>query len=380
MTSISWSPQQNEALSKAAAWLRLRYAPTFYLAGYAGTGKSTLALHVAAQERGEVRFAAFTGKAARVMRSKGCRGAKTIHSMIYKAQTDAEGRTLRDENGNILLELDPDALSGVSLVIVDEVSMVNEDLAKDLLSYGVPVLVLGDPAQLPPVKGEGYFTSRNPDYMLTEVHRQAKDSPIIRVATEIREGQNRFAPVSVPGLHICRREDLERNLVTDADIVIVGRNDTRQRYNARLRQLKGFEDPNPMVGESLICLRNDRDKKISNGEIFRVVTKSRAVKHRGAKVLRYTLADPENPERPEIEVKVRPEFFRPDSSADVIDWKQLADTQRFTFGLAITAHKAQGSQWPNVCVFDESSAFREDRARWLYTAVTRAADNLTLVM
>jgi hypothetical protein len=96
MTSISWSPQQNEALSKAAAWLRLRYAPTFYLAGYAGTGKSTLALHVAAQERGEVRFAAFTGKAARVMRSKGCRGAKTIHSMIYKAQTDAEGRTLRD--------------------------------------------------------------------------------------------------------------------------------------------------------------------------------------------------------------------------------------------------------------------------------------------
>lgn len=376
---MKWSPQQNEALSKAAAWLRLRYAPTFYLAGYAGSGKSTLAQHIAAQEKGEVRFAAFTGKAARVMRSKGCRGAKTIHSLIYKSQTDSEGRVLRDEQGNILLEIDPTALSGVSLVIVDEVSMVNEDLATDLLSYGVPVLVLGDPAQLPPVKGEGYFTSRKPDYMLTEVHRQAKESPIIRLATNIREGRS-YGPCDEPGLHICRRADLEQHRVTDADIVICGRNLTRQKFNARLRELKGFTDPNPMVGESLICLRNDKDKKIANGEIFKVVTKSRAVKHRGAKVLRYTLADPDNSERPEIEVKVRPEFFRPDSSADAIDWKQLSETQRFTFGLAITAHKAQGSQWSKVCVFDESHAFREDRARWLYTACTRAADNLTLVM
>jgi len=80
---MQWSPQQNEALSKAAAWLRLRYAPTFYLAGYAGTGKSTLAMHIAREENGKVKFAAFTGKAARVMRSKGCVGAKTIHSLIY---------------------------------------------------------------------------------------------------------------------------------------------------------------------------------------------------------------------------------------------------------------------------------------------------------
>lgn len=376
---MQWSPQQNEALSKAAAWLRLRYAPTFYLAGYAGSGKSTLAQHIAAQEKGEVRFAAFTGKAARVMRSKGCRGAKTIHSLIYQSQTDAEGRVLRDNDGNVLLELNPAALSGVSLVIVDEVSMVNEDLAKDLLSYGVPVLVLGDPAQLPPVKGEGYFTSRKPDYMLTEVHRQAKESPIIRLATDIREGRM-FKTTDESGLHVCRRADLEQHRVTDADIVICGRNLTRQKFNARLRELKGFADPNPMVGESLICLRNDKEKHIANGEIYKIVAKAKAGRNRGKKVLRYSVADPDSPERPEIEIKVRPEFFKPDNSANDIPWKELLGTQRFTFGLAITAHKAQGSQWPNVCVFDESRAFGDDRRRWLYTAVTRAADHLTLVM
>lgn len=377
---MQWSPQQNEALSKAAAWLRLRYAPTFYLAGYAGTGKSTLAQHIAAQENGKVRYAAFTDKAAGVMRQKGCAGAKTIHSLIYKGRVDAEGKPMRDEHGNVILEVNRGALQGVSLVIVDEVSMVNEELGKDLLSFGVPVLVLGDPAQLAPVRGEGYFTGGQPDYMLTEVHRQAKDSPIIRLASEIRSGGRYGQPCDIEGLHICRRSDLEQHRVTDADMVIVGRNLSRQRYNARLRELHGFTDPNPMVGESLICLRNDREKHIANGEIYKIVAKSKPGRNKSRKVLRYTVADPDSPERPEIEIKVRPEFFKPDNSANEINWKELVGTQRFTFGLAITAHKAQGSQWSKVCVFDESSAFGDDRRRWLYTAVTRAADHLTLVM
>ena len=376
---MQWAPQQNEALSKAAAWLRLRYAPTFYLAGYAGTGKSTLATHIAEQEDGKVKFAAFTGKAARVMRQKGCVGAKTIHSLIYQGKYDANGMPLRDDDGNLILELNRSALDGVSLVIVDEVSMVNEELAKDLLSFDVPVLVLGDPAQLPPVSGHGYFTAGEPDYMLTDVHRQATDSPIIRLASEIRTGGS-YAPCDLDFLHICRREDLEQHRVTDADIVIVGKNVSRQRYNARLRELHGFTDPNPMVGESLICLRNDREKRIANGEIYKIVAKAKPGRSQSKKVLRYTVADPDSPERPEIEIRVRPEFFKPDSSADGIPWKQLIGTQRFTFGMAITAHKAQGSQWPKVCVFDESRAFGDDRRRWLYTAVTRAADHLTLVM
>ena len=58
--------------------------------------------------------------------------------------------------------------------------MVDEELGRDLLSFGTPVLVLGDTAQLPPVKGGGFFTDAEPDAMLTEVHRQAADNPIIR--------------------------------------------------------------------------------------------------------------------------------------------------------------------------------------------------------
>lgn len=364
----TWSPQQNEALAKAGAWLRMRYAPVFRLFGYAGTGKSTLAMHLAQHANGEVAFAAFTGKAARVMRSKGCRGARTIHSLIYHTETDpVSGDT------TVTLKNRSD-LERYCLIVIDECSMVNEEMGKDLLSFGVPVLVLGDPAQLPPVSGGGYFTNQQSDVMITEVHRQAADSPIIRLATEIREGRYRPRPVNKDGLVIVDRKNLEPWRVTAADVVLVGRNDTRQRYNARLREIAGKKDKLPEAGEPLICLRNDRAKKIFNGDIF-VVAKRRKYK----KAVRLWLDEPDS-DRETTMVSVRAEFFDNDVAAAKLPLKELRDTQQFTYGYAITCHKSQGSQWSTVCVFDESATFREDRRRWLYTAVTRAADNLTLVI
>jgi len=114
-----------------------------------------------------VLFAAFTGKAACVMRSKGCHSASTIHSLIYKARETGEEMPS--------FELWDDApASKAKLIIIDECSMVDGELARDLLSFDVPLLVLGDPAQLPPIQGGGFFTDAKPDAMLTEVHRQAQ--------------------------------------------------------------------------------------------------------------------------------------------------------------------------------------------------------------
>lgn len=364
----TWSPQQNEAISKAGAWMRLRYSPFFYLAGYAGSGKTTLAIHLASHAKGEVAFAAFTGKAARVMRSKGCAGAKTIHSLIYHTSVDPD-------SGKILTKLDEHALDRVSLVVIDECSMVNAAIGTDLLSFDVPILVLGDPAQLPPVSGAGFFTNGTPDYMLTEVHRQAAESPIIRLATDIRQGTRPTAEVNTDGLVITRRANLEPWRVTAADAVLVGRNDTRQKYNARLRELAGIQTPFPRRGEPLICLRNDKFKNIFNGDIFTVAKAQQA-----GRSISMTLNDPEDSSRNGTRVSVLKEFFKDDVAAMQLPHSELRGTQQFTFGYAITCHKAQGSQWSNVCVFDESSTFRSDGERWLYTAVTRAADHLTLVI
>ncbi|RWC91697.1 MAG: ATP-binding protein [Mesorhizobium sp.] len=372
--ALNWSSGQQEAIATVAAWLRIRYAPYFYLAGYAGSGKTTLAKHVAALQKGKVRYAAFTGKAAKVMRMAGCEGAQTIHSMIYYIEFDAAtGKVERRLRA-------PNAFEGTSLFIIDEVSMVNAELAMDLLSFGVPILVLGDPFQLPPVEGAGYFTAGKPTVMLTEVHRQAKDSPIVRLATDIREGvfRNSLRQGRLPGLTITRKADLDPTEVTEADAVIVGRNDTRFNFNRRLRELGGFTGDLPNVGETVICLRNDRDKAISNGELFRVHAVKKPVKGTFGRKARFAVIEPDVEGRQPIDVEVREQFFQ--GRAGELGWRQKKGTQEFDFGYALTCHKAQGSGWPRVCVFDESRVFREDADRWLYTAVTRASQHLTMVI
>ena len=87
-----FTPHQDAALMAASAWLKTAHgrASIFRLFGYAGTGKTTLAKHLAESIDGKVLFAAFTGKAACVMRSKGCHGATTIHSLIYRARDSGQ--------------------------------------------------------------------------------------------------------------------------------------------------------------------------------------------------------------------------------------------------------------------------------------------------
>ena len=60
-------------------------------------------------------------------------------------------------------------------------------------------------------------------------------------------------------------------------------------------------------------------------------------------------------------------------------WKNLQGSQEFYWGWIISCHKSQGSQWDNVYVVDESHVFRENKNKWLYTAITRAANSVTIV-
>lgn len=361
---MQWSPQQNEALAKAGAWLRLKWSPFFYLAGYAGTGKTTLAKHLTENVDGRTVFAAFTGKAAQVMRRAGCEGATTIHSLIYNTEIDhTTGATTVTLKGQDEIH--------ASLIVIDECSMVDEELGRDLLSFGIPILVLGDPAQLPPVRGGGFFTGGLPDYMLTEVHRHA--GAVLRLATEIREGRWSREEVFGDDLTICARVNLDPSRVHNADMVIVGRNETRRKFNLRLREIAGHRGPLPQRDEPVICLRNDSALRISNGELFTIAS-ARTVRD-----INHLRLEGEG-DRPLVHAKVRQQFFEDDVQAAKLPFKVLKGTQQFTYGYAITCHKSQGSQWNGVCVFDESAAFREHADRWLYTAVTRSSEHLTLVI
>jgi exodeoxyribonuclease-5 len=374
---MKFSPQQDQALQAVATWLQDGGQPIFRLFGYAGTGKTTLAKHFAEGIDGSVQFAAFTGKAAQVLRSKGAKSARTLHSLIYRPRgedviADDTAGTARVSPTFSLNRQSP--VAKAKLIIVDECSMVDEALGRDLLSFGTPVLVLGDPGQLPPVTGGGFFTEAPPDFLLTEIHRQARDNPIIALAMDVREGKPLMLG-DYGAAQIISKQDVDRDRVLAADQVLVGTNRTRRRYNARLRELKGFKGFLPYAGDKLVCLRNDPAKGLLNGSLWQVMTASPETVKPGINLI--VRPDDDDVDQGAAKIKLlKSAFEAPDEE---VAWATKKRYDDFDYGYALTVHKAQGSQWNDVMLFDESWAFKDSRERWLYTAITRAAEKLTIV-
>lgn len=369
MSEYVWTPQQQGAIDAVTAWLANPHGPqVFRLFGFAGTGKTTLAIHLASLVRGPVVFAAYTGKAALVMRKKGCTGASTLHSVIYRTNVDSEGRYSTRVNSD-------SALRYAALTVIDEVSMINERQGRELLSFGRKVLVLGDPFQLPPIQGEGYFVVDQPDVLLTDVRRQDADNPILRMSIDIREGRD-----LVEGHHgmsrVITRDDLRDETIASADQILCGLNRTRNRLNQKMRQWRGLQGSanalHPVRGDRLVCLRNNHEKGLLNGGLWQVED---VREKRGLLYMHISSLDEAGVER---DVVVPEEFFFGEEQS--LPWSMRKTVDEFTFGWALTVHKAQGSAWDDVLLYDESMAFRENASRWLYTGVTRAAERITVVL
>ena len=374
---MEFSPQQDAALNAVARWLKAGQSQIFRLFGYAGTGKTTLARYFAEHVDGDVQFAAFTGKAAQVLRSRGATNARTIHSLIYRPRGEEEvedeltGRTSISPTFSLNRQ---SPIAKAAMVIIDECSMVDEALGRDLMSFGTPILVLGDPGQLPPISGGGFFTEHEPDHLLTEIHRQARDNPIIQLALDVREGRE-IAYGDYGAAKVISKAEVDQDLVLSADQVLVGTNRTRRRYNQRLRELKGFDADYPQAGDKLVCLRNDPAKGLLNGSLWKVMTSSKETVKPGINLL--VSPEEDDPDRSVSKIKLLKAAFE-DPEAE-IPWQTKKRFDDFDYGYALTVHKAQGSQWDEVVLFDESYAFRDTRQRWLYTAITRAAERLTIV-
>ena len=315
----------------------------------------------------KVLFAAYTGKAAHVMRTKGCKDASTLHSLIYKC--------LETEDGPQFELTSTSPLAEAKLLIIDECSMVDATLGNDILSFGVPVLVLGDPAQLPPVFGdEGFFTEALPDVLLTDIQRQARESPIIDMATTVREG-GRLVVGDYDRSRVVRRDAITLAELASADQVLVGRNRTRHRVNERLRDHLGLYGAVPQPADRLVCLRNNHRRGLLNGSTWR----ARTALANGDSAVMLGIVPDDDDKAAVINTTTHLAFFRGTAEQE-LSYFERRQFDPFDFAYGLTVHKAQGSQWPDVTIFDEAGVFGAHGRRWLYTAITRAADRLTLVL
>ena len=399
---MEWSPKQQRALDSVSRWIENPGSQVFKLFGYAGTGKTTLAKHFAEQSPGRTLFAAFTGKAALVLQEKGCYNASTIHRLIYIPKDKSASR-LHDMQSELLESKDLDRqrelrklieeenenlkrpvfslnfeseIRDSKLVIIDEVSMVGRRMAEDLLSFRIPILVLGDTAQLPPVADGGYFTKGEPDIMLDEIHRQAAGSPVIRMATKVREGGDlsigtEYHEDHEPS-HVVNKGDLNIHALASFDQILVGRNATRKTVNRMLRkETLNRESHLPEEGDKLVCLRNNNDLGLMNGSLWNVVRCSEI----SDDAIGLTIEDPSWGSR--IDTIAHRHHFE-DREGDLDHWEKR-ERNEFDFGYALTVHKVQGSQWDKVVLIDESTCFRQDARKWLYTGITRASKSITVI-
>ena len=217
-----------------------------------GTGKSTLVKFIitALSEDGvnpekDVIYTSFTGKATQVLQKKGNRNVSTLHKLLYKSIPKSDGTYIRIPVPNIYYKI----------VIVDECSMVPKELLERLMSYGVHIICLGDPGQLPPVnKDDDNHLLDNPDIFLDQIMRQEEQSEIIKLTMDIREGKplNHFKGNEV---QILDKEELTTGMLQWADQIICATNATRTALNKQMRDLLGRQDK-PEDGDKVICLRN----------------------------------------------------------------------------------------------------------------------------
>ena len=404
ISMILLNAEQKDADNRILEWYKSETRQVFVLTGYAGTGKTTLLKHTVVDTLGLVpdvsaAFVTPTGKAATVLIKKGI-PACTVHRLIYQSQVteqniEVNGKTVTVEKLTFRRRESID--KSIKLIVLDEASMVSDEVLVDILNFGVKVLLCGDNAQLPPVEGFNTYL-KSPDFCLKDIVRQDRDNPIIRLSLLAREGK--FIPYGNYGdraFVLYGRKftgDRRQKLMLRTEQIICGLNRTRCRINDEMRAYKGFEGL-PKDGEKLICTHNNWEQFIDGEARFNLVNGiiGTAIEpfynendYMGFMQFKPEFLDERCPDALPFDIGIFKDGQYRYKHGDYFakfgedgEATGVFTLNRFEYGYCISCHKAQGSEFNSVIVFDEGYAFREDSARWLYTAITRAKEKLIIV-
>ena len=410
--------KQEEGLKMAVNRYNLGM-PYTVISGYAGSGKSTLVKFIVAAlnlDEDDVAYVAYTGKAAQVLKSKGCPNAMTAHKLLYHAQ--------QTKTGNYIFKPKSYIEENPKLIVVDEVSMIPQEIWELLLRHRIHVLALGDPGQLPPVKEDANEVLEHPHIFLDEIMRQAQESAIIRLSMHIREGKDFKQFESVPGeVRIIPKRFLfndEDQAVLQASQIICGTNSQRFEINDRVRKLQG-RGPIPETGDKIIGLKNHWDfcsqlgNALTNGLLGELVDfqhftqtypPDKAFKdfpptdiiftnmttedgdvfaripidYKALTTGERTLTMAQDYELSQYNKKIQRKILRTGNFDYEKDFRTVP--YEFNYGYAITCWKSQGSEYQNVLGYDCTWLKKKDPEqykKYLYTLVTRAQEKLILV-
>ena len=352
------------------------------IAGFAGTGKTTLVQYIIDElhiPENQVVYIAYTGRASLVLKNKGCENAMTAHKLLYHAKEKPDGT----------FEFIPKAYLDFNykMIVLDECSMLPKDMWDQLLKHKIHVIALGDCGQLPPVEGNSEILD-HPHAMLDEVVRQALESPIIRLSMDVRNGkwleyggpkEGRIMPI----------DSVSDKLLLGANQILCGKNVTRHCLNEQLRKIKWGEEYTlaPKNGDKVVCLKNQWDKVGSNKEplvngmigAISNITLTESPLYKPQMFADFTSDNDGEYKELQMDYKI---FTEKEPTINKDNWMKYPKPLRayeFDYAYAITVHKSQGSEFERVVVYDEWLGDKEYHKKWLYSAVTRASQMLVVV-
>lgn len=390
--NIELTDEQESLKKEIIRWYRnFPYGkPYYYYSGAAGTGKTTVIHSVIVEldlDISEVISCAYVGKAVLVLMRHGL-PASTIHSLIYTPRLTTHKEFVLDDFGNpkeikkrkmefVLKDKLPEK---IKLIIVDECAMVNDSIREDIMSFGIPIIMTGDQNQLPPVFGTSSILD-NPDFVLTKIMRQAEGDPIVYLSQCILNdipleygiyGKSKVVPSIT----------IDKNILTDYDMILCGKNKTREELNNRIREeVLHYNDPKPRLGDKIICRKNNWQESLNgiyltNGLVGYITEIDYCSLYRDI-----------------VYIDFRPDFMEDSFEKLSLDYKYLKadwserkdygfgfnDLERFEYAYAITTHLSQGSEYSDVLYMDEYFHDQLTLKRLRYTAITRARDSITYV-
>lgn len=389
--SIELTTEQVSLQHELKKWWSQNTRQIYVYSGCAGTGKTTMVklfIEEMGLENKDVVCCALAGKAVTVLASHGLQ-AKTIHSLIYRPMLidaiDEDGNKILKDNGEPKKKLSfvkKESLDyPYKLIVIDELSMVNDDTMFDLLSFGIPVIGMGDLNQLPPIFGISSYMI-HPNFVLTKIMRQAEGDPIIYLANRVLN----YEPIyegTYGKSNVVRKVDLGMNLLTDYDITLCARNITRDVFNDGVRYvLLGKKDRMPTIGDRVICRQNAWDRclegmYLTNGTTGTIVDIDE--EHCTKNKIVVDFSPDYNPEMAFQSIEIE----KPYIIGDYFHRKEsgLTANLKFEYGYMITTHLSQGSQYDSCLFVDEPFAGdRETRQKLRYTAITRAIHRIDIVL
>lgn len=384
---MNLSNKQQEVFDEIMHFFLSSDDPVYIFSGVAGSGKSTIINLInntlTKEFHKTTAVITLTGKAVSTLKDKGISNAQTIHSYMYVPVLAPNGDLIGFDLA------DPDELLE-DFIIIDEGSMVNEEIFEDIYNLGKKILVVGDVNQLPPISKTDFNIMEESDYRLEEIHRLAADNPIIQLSQHILEYGDiprKFASDKIKFIPRKGMNDHLKKFGADYDIVLCGMNKTRRTINRIVRNAQGYEYNTPSIGERVICLRNDKSNGIFNGEMFHIKSMNQYdynVKGKKQDLTKYVITDEKGFH---YSVIVHDDVWGGDDVwmqyiYKTNDWTGETDKTMlnlFDFSSSVTTWKSQGSEYQNVAFVDEDVSFFVDRGKFRYTSVTRSKDIITII-